>query len=422
MTGLKTQAGWLTMTGALVALVVAPDLGAMRAPGQAAGPNVTVAAAQLEGLEFRNLEDAFTRGGRVTAVTGVATDKNLYYMGSTGGGVWRTEDAGATWSNLSDGFFEAGAVGAIDVANSDPNVIYVGTGSTCPRGNVSPGIGMYKSSDAGATWQHVGLRNAGQIGRVIVHPSNPDIVYAAVLGNMFGPNPERGVYRSKDGGTNWQLVHFISDRTGAVDMSMDPKNPDIIIVGMWTTIRQPWTIESGSTEGGLFRTTNGGDSWTKLTDGLPTNVMVGKVGVSISPADSNRVYAQVEAGGDLGGTYRSDNGGLKWERVSEDRGLQQRAWYYTHIIADPMDVDTVYGLNVGASKSTDGGRTFSGAGIQSHSDYHDLWINPLDNTAMVVGNDGGASVSLGSGWTPQDNQPTSELYRLEVDQRWPYWV
>ena len=423
MKAMRTQAGWLAMALALVALVVAPDLGAMRAGGQTAGPNVTVDPNFLDGLEFRSLEDTFSRGGRVTAVTGVATDKNLYYMGSTGGGVWRTTDAGETWSNLSDGFFEAGSIGAIDVANADPNVIYVGTGSACPRGNVSPGIGMYKSTDAGATWQHVGLRNAGQIGRVVVHPSDPDRVYVAALGNMFGPNPERGVYRSTDGGATWELVHHISDRTGAIDISMDPKAPDTLIAAMWTTERKPWTIESGSTEGGLFRTTDGGDTWTKLTDGLPTDVMVGRIGVSISPADPSRVYAQIEAGGDRGGTYRSDDGGLTWRRMNEDRSLQQRAWYYTHIIADPIDVDTVYGLNVGAAKSTDGGETFGSAGIRSHSDYHDMWINPLDNTALVVGNDGGATVSLdGETWTGQDNQATAELYRLEVDQRWPYWV
>jgi len=413
----KSRAGWSALAFGLLALVVAPDLGAERAAldAQASDP-------VLSSLEFRSLEEAFSRGGRVTAVTGVASDPQRYYMGSTGGGVWTTGDAGVTWTNLSDGYFEAAAVGSIDVADSNPDVIYVGTGSTCPRGNVSPGIGLYKSEDAGRSWRHVGLRNGGQIGRIVIHPSNPDIAYAAVLGNIFGPNPERGVYRTRDGGGTWERVHFISNRTGAVDIAMDPKNPDILIAAMWTTERKPWTIDSGSTEGGLFKSTDGGNTWRKLTEGLPTNVMVGKIGVSISGADSNRVYAQVEAGGDLGGTYRSDDGGETWTRTFTGRNLQQRAWYYTHIHADPQDVDTVYGLNVGAFKSTDGGRTFGSAGIQSHSDYHALWINPTDNTKMVVGNDGGASVSTGQGWSPQNNQPTAELYRLTVDNRWPYWV
>jgi photosystem II stability/assembly factor-like uncharacterized protein len=416
----RSRSGWTIAALGVLAFVATPDLGAARRGGAQSGAQATDPI--LGDLQFRSLEDVFSRGGRVTAVAGVATNPQLYYMGSTGGGVWRTTDAGTSWTNISDGFFEAAAVGSIDVADSNPDVIYVGTGSTCPRGNVSPGIGIYKSEDAGRTWRHVGLRNGGQIGRIVVHPSNPDVAYAAVLGNMFGPNPERGVYRTRDGGRTWEQVHAISNRTGAVDITMDPKNPDILIAGMWTTERKPWTIDSGSTEGGLFKSSDGGATWRKLTQGLPANVMVGKIGVSISGADSNRVYAQIEAGGDLGGTYRSDDGGESWTRTFTGRNLQQRAWYYTHIYADPRDVDTVYGLNVGAFKSTDGGRTFAGGWVQSHSDYHDMWINPTDNTKIVVGNDGGATVSTGQGWTPQNNQPTAELYRLTVDNRWPYWV
>jgi photosystem II stability/assembly factor-like uncharacterized protein len=301
-------------------------------------------------------------------------------------------------------------------------VIYVGTGSACPRGNVSPGVGMYRSADAGKTWKHIGLRATSTIGRVVVHPTNPNIVYVAALGNMFAPSKERGVYRSKDGGTTWEQVHAISDRTGAVDLTMDPKNPDVLIAAMWTTERKPWTIESGSTEGGMFRTTDGGNTWTKLGGGLPDKVMVGRIGVAISPADPRRVYAQVEAGGDLGGVYISNDGGTTWTPGYKGRDLQQRAWYYTHIVADPVEVDTVYGLNVGASKSTDGGKTFGNAGINSHSDYHDLWINPTNNKIMVVGNDGGAAVTTGQGWTGQNNQITAELYRVTTDNRYPYWV
>ena len=377
--------------------------------------------AVLGGMQYRHLS-VFSRGGRSTAVVGVPSNPTLFYAGYTGGGVWQTTNSGETWTNLSDGFFEAGSVGAIDVSLSNPSVLYVGTGSACPRGNVSPGVGMYKSSDAGKTWQHVGLRASGTIGRVRIHPTNPDVAYVAVLGNMFAPSDERGVFRTRDGGKSWQRVHFISSRTGAVDLAMDPKNPDILIAAMWTTERKPWTIESGSTEGGLFRSTDGGTTWTKLAGGLPDKVMTGRIGVSISPANTSRVYAQVEAGGDLGGVYISNDGGLTWTRGFTGRALQQRAWYYTHIHADPVDVDTVYGLNVGAFKSTDGGKTFGSAGIQSHSDYHDLWINPTNNKIIITGNDGGAAVSTGSGWSGQDNQPTSEMYRASVDTRYPYWV
>ncbi|MGE3343913.1 MAG: glycosyl hydrolase [Vicinamibacterales bacterium] len=406
-------------SAAFVALAAAPRLGAeaVTQSGQAA----LVDPALLGSMQYRHLS-VFSRGGRSTAVVGVPSSPETFYAGYTGGGVWRTTDNGQNWVNLSDGFFEAGSIGAIDVALSDPNIIYVGTGSACPRGNVSPGVGMYKSSDAGKTWQHVGLRGSGTIGRVRIHPTNPNIAYVAVLGNMFAPSDERGVYRTRDGGATWEKVHFISNRTGAVDITMDPKDPNVLIAAMWTTERKPWTIESGSTEGGMFRTTDGGNTWTKLGGGLPDKVMVGRIGVDISPANGQRVYAQVEAADDQGGVFISNDGGLTWTRGFTGRALQQRAWYYTHIVADPVDVDTVYGLNVGAFKSTDGGKTFGSAGIQSHSDYHDLWINPSNNKVMVVANDGGAAVSTGEGWSGQDNQPTAEMYRVSVDNRYPYWV
>ncbi len=320
------QSGAGVILGALafVAVVATP---LARAP-QAADPNVTVDPSILSTMQFRHLS-VFSRGGRSTAVAGVPSNPSLFYMGSTGGGVWQTNDSGVSWRNISDGFFEAGSIGAIDVSLSDPNVIYVGTGSACPRGNVSPGVGMYKSTDAGKTWSHIGLRSAGTIGRVRIHPTNPNLVYVAVLGNLFAPSKERGVYRSKDGGATWEQVHAISDRTGAVDLTMDPKNPDVLIAAMWTTERKPWTIESGSTEGGMFRTTNGGDTWTKLGGGLPDKVMVGRIGVAISGADPKRVYAQVEAGNDLGGVYISNDGGITWTPGFKGRAQQQRAWYYT---------------------------------------------------------------------------------------------
>jgi len=398
-------------------VISSPRLGAERTTTQA----TLVDPAVLSSMEYRHLS-VFSRGGRSTAVVGVPSNPTLFYAGYTGGGVWQTTDSGESWTNLSDGYFEAGSVGGIDVSLSNPNVIYVGTGSACPRGNVSPGVGMYKSSDAGQTWQHVGLRQSGTIGRVRVHPTNPDVAWVAVLGNMFAPSEERGVFRTQDGGKSWQKVHYISNRTGAVDIALDPKNPDILLAAMWTTERKPWTMESGSTEGGLFRSTDGGTTWTKLGGGLPERVMVGRIGVSISGADSNRVYAQVEAADDLGGVYISNDGGLTWTRGFTGRALQQRAWYYTHMHADPVDVDTVYGLNVAAWRSTDGGKTFGSAGIQSHSDYHDMWINPTNNRIIIVGNDGGAAISTGQGWSGQNNQPTAEMYRASVDNRYPYWV
>jgi photosystem II stability/assembly factor-like uncharacterized protein len=377
--------------------------------------------APISGVYYRALP-VFSRGGRVTAVAGVPTNQQMYYMGSPGG-VWKTTDAGVTWQPVTDGQIGVGSIGAIAVADSNPNIVYVGTGSACPRGNVSLGDGVYKSTDSGKTWQHIGLEKAGLIGRIRIHPQNPDLVYVAVLGNMFGPNKERGVYRSKDGGKTWELVAAVSERTGAVDLSMDVKNPNVLFAAMWTTVRSPWSIDSGSLEGGIWRTTDGGDHWQKLTNGLPSKTMVGKIGVSVSPANPKRVYAQIEAGDNQGGVYRSDDAGDSWTRMNTTRNLQQRAFYYTHIIADPIEADTVYALNTGAYKSTDGGKTFGNAGVSLHGDNHDLWINPINNKAMIESNDGGAGITLdGITWSTQANQPTAEIYRLEVDTRWPYYV
>lgn len=409
---------------AATALLLVVPVTARRTPIPAApqAPNVTVDPVLFDSLSFRHLS-VFSRGGRSTAVAGVAGNEQLYYLGTTGGGLWQTTDAGKSWTNISDGFFEAGSIGAVEVAESNPNVIYVGTGSACPRGNVSPGVGMYKSTDAGKTWRHIGLRNAGAIGRIKIHPTNPDLVYVAVLGNLFARSKERGVYRSRDGGATWEQAFALSDRTGAIDLAMDVKNPNILIASMWTVERKPWSIDSGSTEGGMFRSTDGGSTWSKLSGGLPTKVMVGKSSVSISRANPQRVYALVEAADNQGGVYRSDDGGTTWTRTYNSRNILQRAFYYIHIYADPVDVDTVYALNVAGFKSTDGGKSFSSNWVQSHSDYHDMWINPRNNRAIVVGNDGGGTVSInGSPWTGQDNQPTSEIYRLTTDTRVPYWV
>jgi len=405
------------------------------------------------------------RGGRVTAVTGVPGDPMTYYMGSTGGGVWKTTDAGTTWWNISDVMrrlepvtepeimgevdpalaevgllrepigglpddvrwqrrpgdaFGTASIGAIAVAPSDPNVIYVGTGSACPRGNVSPGDGVYKSTDAGETWRHVGLPEAGQIGRIVVHPSDPDIVYAAVLGHIFGPNPERGVYRSTNGGLSWSKVLYVSEHAGAVDLSMDASNPRILYAAVWQAERKPWTMISGGPGSGLYKTADGGNTWVELTEGLPEGAK-GRIAVAVSPAAPSRVWALIEH--EEGGLFRSDNGGKEFRLVSADRELRQRAWYYTHLEADPQDANTVYVLNVMFWRSIDGGTSFRPIRVP-HGDNHALWINPDDPQNLIEGNDGGANISFNGGlsWSTQQNQPTSEIYRVTVDDQHPFWL
>lgn len=376
---------------------------------------------QLDGLTYR-LIGPF-RGGRVTTVTGVREKIFTFYMGATGGGVWKTTDGGLHWNNISDGYFKTGSIGAIAVAPSDPNVIYVGTGAADMRGNVSAGCGIYKSVDAGESWTFVGLENAGQIGKVVVHPRNPEHVYAAVLGNAFGPSEERGVYESTNGGETWERILFVSNRTGAVELVMDPQNPRILYAGLWTAERKPWTLIDGSDEGGVWKSKNGGESWEKLGGGLP-NGLAGRVGIAVSPVNSKRVWVFQEAKNEAkGGLYRSDDGGKSFERVNRDHNLRQRAWYYSRIYADPQDEHTVYCLNVGFYRSIDGGKNFER--IQTpHGDNHALWINPDHPLIMVEGNDGGACVTFNGGktWTTQNNQPTAEFYRVTTDNQFPYRV
>lgn len=372
----------------------------------------------LAGMRYRNVGPY--RGGRVTAVDGVPGKPFTFFHGSTGGGLWRTDNAGHTWSNVSDGYFEVGPVGAVEVAAADPNVIYVGTGSACIRGNVSIGRGMYRSTDMGETWSLIGLENAGQIGRVLTHPADADLVYAAVLGNPFGPNEERGVYRSRDGGTNWERVLFVSDETGAVDIAMNPTNPRILYAAMWRGERKPWTVVSGSDDGGLFRSKDGGDTWKRLEGGFPQG-LVGRIGVAVSPADPNRVWAVVEADENRSAVYRSDDGGDSWSKASSQSRLVSRSWYYMHIEPHPTDANTVFVLNSGFFRSIDGGESFESISMP-HSDHHDLWIDPSNPDVMLMGNDGGATVSLDGGetWSPQFNQPTAEFYSVTVDSGFPY--
>jgi photosystem II stability/assembly factor-like uncharacterized protein len=379
-----------------------------------------VAPTFYENLKFRQIN--FSRGGRSTAVAGVPSQPLTFYMGAAGGGVWKTTDAGTTWRNITDGFFEVGTVGAVAVAPSDPNVVYAGTGSAEPRGNVTPGNGVYKSVDAGKTWKNIGLKDAGEISRIQIHPKNPDLVYVAVLGNIFGPNDTRGIFRSKDGGATWQKVLFVSNKTGASDLSIDPVNPRILYAGMWAALRQPWTIDSGSADSGVYRSDDSGDTWKRVTTGLPRG-MVGKTSVSVSAANHDRIFVLMEAANDEGGVFRSDNGGQSFTRTYAGRNLQQRAFYYTHIFADPKNPDLVYALNVNMMKSIDAGKTWTN--VQTpHSDHHDLWINPDDPSKMILANDGGATVSLSTGqsWSTQLNQPTSEIYRIAVDTRFPYRI
>ena len=374
----------------------------------------------LKAFQYRSIGPY--RGGRCAAVTGVPSQPFVYYYGSTGGGVWKTTDGGINWESVSDGsVFGTGSVGAIAVADSDPNVIYVGMGESPIRGNVSHGDGVYKSTDAGKTWKRVGLEDTRQIPRIRINPKNPDIVYVAALGHVWGPNDQRGVFRSKDGGKTWEKVFSRGNKAGAIDLILDPSNPNVIYAGFWEVYRKPWTLESGGPGGGIFKSVDGGDTWTELTrnPGMPRGT-VGKVGITVSPANPDRVWAIVEA--EDGGVFRSDNAGRTWTRVNDERRLRQRAWYYTRIYADTKNADMVYILNVQFFRSNDGGRTYTTLSVP-HGDNHDLWISPEDPNRMIQSNDGGANVSFNGGrsWTEQD-QPTAQFYRVALDNDFPYNV
>jgi photosystem II stability/assembly factor-like uncharacterized protein len=361
------------------------------------------------------------RGGRSAAVTGVPGKPQLFYFGSTGGGVWRTTDGGSTWANISDGFF-GGSIGAVAVSESDPNVIYVGGGEKTVRGNVSHGDGVWKSTDAGKTWKHVGLGDTHHIPRVRIHPKDPDLVYVAALGHLHGPNEERGVYRSRDGGKTWQRVLSAGNEAGAIDLILDPNNPRIVYASTWKVRRTPYSLESGGKGSGLWKSTDGGDTWKEITraKGLPTGT-VGIIGVAVSPVDSNRVWALIEA--EDGGVFRSEDAGQTWTKINSDRELRQRAWYYTRIYAGPKSLDEVYVVNVQLMRSGDGGRSFSSIRTP-HGDHHDLWIDPGESRRMIVGDDGGAQISFdgGASWTTYHNQPTAQFYRVVTDNSFPYRI
>lgn len=362
------------------------------------------------------------RGGRVVAVAGDPCDPLVFYFGATAGGVWKTYDAGRYWENVSDGFFNTAAVGAIAIAESDPNVVYVGTGESCLRHDISPGDGMYKSTDGGTTWMHVGLEDTRHIARVRVDPNDPDIVYVAALGHAFGYNEERGIYRTRDGGRTWELVLFKSEKAGGIDLSMDANNPRVLYAAIYQAIHRPWTMSSGGPDSGLYKSTDGGDTWVDLSGnyGLPQGIK-GRISVAVSPAKSSRVWALIEA--EDGGLVRSDDGGLTWESITDNADIRRRAWYFNHLYADTRDPETCYVLSFNAWKSSDGGRTFAEISIP-HMDHHDLWIDPNNPERMIEGNDGGACITLNGGdtWSTLYNQPTASIFHATTDTQFPYRI
>ncbi|GHB82470.1 WD40/YVTN/BNR-like repeat-containing protein [Persicitalea jodogahamensis] len=377
----------------------------------------------FQALKWRNIGPF--RGGRSVASSGVVGDPLTYYMGNTGGGLWKTEDAGVSWNNVSDSYFKTSSVGAVAVSESDPNVVFVGMGEHAPRGVMtSYGDGVYKSTDAGKTWKKMGLDKTRHIAMIRIHPQNPDIVYVAAQGALHGPTEERGVYKSTDGGKNWQKTLYVDENSGCADMSMDMTNPRILYAAMWDHRRLPWQMVSGGKGSGLYKSTDAGETWTKLDKGLPQEM--GKMGISVSRANPERVFALIESDSEKeqGGVFRSDDAGKSWERVSKDHRTVQRAWYYIEILADPKDENTVYVLNSPALKSIDGGKTFSRVFSKTHGDHHDLWINPGNNKNMVLSNDGGAAVSFNGGETfsYQNGMPTAQFYRLSVDNLFPYRI
>ena len=373
-----------------------------------------------DALEYR-LIGPF-RGGRSAAVTGVPGKPNLFYFGAAGGGVWKTENGGRSWDNISDGYF-GGSIGAIEVAKSDHNVIYVGGGEKTVRGNVSSGYGIWKTEDAGKTWTEAGLKNSRHVPRIVTHPDDYNTVYAAVLGNIYKPSEDRGVYKSTDGGKNWKKVLFSNAQSGAVDLIMDPNNPRVLYASTWNVQRTPYSLSSGGEGSALWKSTDSGENWKEISKnkGFPSDTL-GIIGVTVSPANSDRVWAIVE-NKEKGGVYRSEDAGKTWNLVNDDRSLRQRAWYYTRIYADSKDVDKVYVLNVNYHQSTDGGKTYTSDNAP-HGDHHDLWIAPNDPQRMIMGDDGGAQITYDGGetWSTYHNQPTSQFYRLTTDNSFPYRI
>ncbi len=383
-------------------------------------PEIIVLDSTFHGLKWRNIGPF--RGGRSNTSTGVVGQAMTYYFGATGGGVWKTTDDGITWKNVSDGFFKTGSVGDIAVSESNPNIVVVGMGEHAARGVMtSMGDGVYKSTDAGKTWKHFGLDKTRHISDVIIHPTNPDIIFITAQGAQYGPSNERGIYRTLNGGISWEKVLFIDNITGASSLSMDMKNPLILYASMWQHQRYPWTMKSGGKNSGLYKSTDGGGTWKKMKEGLPKEF--GKSGISVSRANPERVFAIIEAEGNKSGIYRSDDAGKIWKQINKDRINITRSWYYMEIFADPVNENMVYVMNAPAMKSIDGGKSFTRMPTP-HGDNHDLWINPNDNSKMINSNDGGANVSnnAGKSWSSQQKQPTAQFYRVITDNLVPYNV
>jgi photosystem II stability/assembly factor-like uncharacterized protein len=408
------HAARLVVPGLLLLGAASADLSAQKQPAKS-----TAEPAVLGALKYRPIGPF--RGGRAAACCGVPGKPMTFYFGATGGGVWKTTDGGATWDSVSDGFF-GGSIGAVEVCAADRNVIYVGGGEVTVRGNVAHGSGMWKSTDAGKTWKAVGLDDTHHIPRVRAHPKNPDLVYVAALGHLHGPNPQRGVFRSKDGGKTWEKILFVNNEVGAVDLVLDPGNPRVLYASTWRVKRTPYSLESGGPGSGLWKSTDGGDTWTEITrkTGLPKGT-VGIIGVAVSPVDPDRVWAIVEA--EDGGVFRSDNGGDTWQRLNQDTNLRQRAWYYTRIYAGTRNKDEVYVVNVQLWRSNDGGKTYAPVRAP-HGDFHDLWIDPDDPERLITANDGGAQVTYNHGktWSTYHNQPTAQFYRVTTDNHFPYRI
>ncbi|MDC1516285.1 glycosyl hydrolase [Cyclobacteriaceae bacterium] len=405
---------------ALAFILVFPEsLAQKRKKTNQSDPTLSFSNNLYDGLEWRSIGPF--RGGRSSAVTGVSGQPNLFYFGATGGGVWKTNDAGNSWENLSDGYF-GGSVGAVAVSTWDPNVIYVGGGEVTVRGNVSSGYGMWKSVDGGETWENKGLPDSYHVVRIKIHPKNPDLVYAAVMGNLYKPTTTRGIYRSKDGGDHWEKVLFANENAGAVELVMDPNNPRVLYASTWRIKRTPYSLESGGLGSALWKSTDGGDHWANISnhEGLPKGTW-GISGVTVSPVNSDRLWVLVE--NKNGGVFRSDDAGLTWIKTNSERKLRQRAWYYTKIFADTQDGDRVYVMNVRYHRSKDGGKTFETYNAP-HGDHHDLWIAPEDNQRLIIGDDGGAQISYdgGENWSSYGNQPTAQFYRVTTDNSFPYKI
>jgi len=407
----------------LLGLMMAICFSSFSQRGKSTTPSTTAPSfdpSLFEGLEWRNIGPF--RGGRSGAVSGVLSNDKVYFVGYTGGGVWKTENAGISWENISDGHFSTSSVGDIAVSESDPNVIYIGMGEHAIRGVMtSYGDGVYKSSDGGKTWKNMGLEKTRHISDVVIHPSNPDIVYVAAQGAAHGPSEERGVYKSIDGGETWRKVLYVDENTGTSSLSLDFNNPRIMYAATWEHIRLPWQVRSGGAGCAIWKSVDGGESWEKINNGLPKEM--GKIGVSVSRADSERVYAIVEAEKSVAGVYRSDNGGQSWTHMTNNPLLTSRSWYYMEVMADPQNPEVVYVLNSPLTRSIDGGKTFTVVPVR-HIDTHDIWINPNNPNNLILGDDGGAEISFDAGksWSTQDNQPTAQFYRVNVDNLFPYKV